>query len=233
MNTGHIQKSYDEGIKAIKNRIVLMAEMVSNELEATITAFAERDKTQAVESAAADELVNASERIIDQLVIETVVRHQPVASDLRELVVALRISKELERIGDYAKNIAFHSTTLDDLEVTGEEQRLIDLGHAVNTMLVEVIQAYQDRDTKMAQTIREQDVDIDKLYSKIFADLLTIATYNGEFAPACTHLSFVGRSLERIADHVTDIAEDILYLVQGEYPADDREKADDSAFISV
>ncbi len=231
MTARHIQKSYDDDINSIRNRIVLMAEMVSNELEDTINAFADRDKTQAVESAAADELVNASERLIDQQVIESVVRHQPVASDAREFVAALRISKVLERIGDYAKNIAFHSTTLDDLEPTGEEQLVIDLGHAVNTMLVEVIQAYQERDVHLAQTIRQQDLDIDKLYSKIFQDLLTLATGNGAFAPACTHLSFIGRGFERIGDHVTDIAEEILYLVQGEFPADDREKADDTAFI--
>ena len=233
MSSRHIQTSFDKDINSIRERIVLMAEMVSNELEETINAFAERDETQAVESAAADDLINASERIIDELVVQAVVRHQPVASDCRELISALRISKDLERIGDYAKNIANHSTTLDQLEPTGEEQRVIDLGHAVNTMLVEAIQAYQERDTKLAQTIRAQDVDIDILYSKIFEDLLTISTYNGEFAPACTHLSFIGRSMERIGDHVTDIAEEVIYLVHGEIPLDDRAKADQSAFVKV
>ena len=233
MSGKHIQKSFDNDIKSVQEKVIMMAKMVSNELESTINAFEARDQLGAEDSAAADELINASERIIDTLIIETVVRHQPMASDCRTFVSALRISKDLERMGDYAKNIAHHSTTLDEMDPVGEEQRIVDLGHAVNTMLREVIDAYEKQDLSMAKTIRQQDVDIDELYTKIFKDLMTIATYNGEFAPACTHLSFIARSLERIGDHVTDIAEEIIYQSTGEFLPDDRQKADDSAYIKI
>ena len=233
MSARHIQKSFDDDIQTVHDKILFMAKMVSNELEGCINAFEARDEMGSVESAAADELINASERIIDELIIKAIVIHQPMASDIREFVAALRISKDLERIGDYAKNIANHSSTLDQLEPTGEEQRIIDMGHAVNTMLREVIDAYASKDISLAETIRQQDYDIDELYTKIFSDLLTISTYNGEFAPACTHLSFIARSLERIGDHVTDIAEEIIYLATGEFPQDDRQKADDSAYVKV
>lgn len=231
MTVRHIQSSYDDDIKSVHDKITIMAKMVSNELEGCINAFAARDQVGSEESAAADELINASERIIDELVIQAIVRHQPMASDMRVFVAALRISKDLERIGDYAKNIANHSSTLDHLNPTGEEQRVIDMGHAVITMLNEVIEAYSKKDTHLAETIRQQDIDIDELYTKIFADLLTINSENGKFAPACTHLSFIARSLERIGDHVTDIAEEVIYLKSGKFPSDDRAKADESAFV--
>ena len=228
-----IRTGFEQSLKRLHDEVLVLGSMVEEALTSSVMLLKERDIEGAERLIAYDARVNEKRFEIEEETLTLIATQQPVASDMRTLAAVLEIVTELERIGDYAKNIAFHSTTLDELQVTGEEQRLIDLGHAVNTMLIEVIQAYQDRDIKMAQTIRQQDVDIDKLYSKIFEDLLTISTYNGEFAPACTHLSFVGRSFERIGDHVTDIAEDILYLVQGEYPADDREKADDSAFIRV
>lgn len=230
MAGGHIQKSFDLDLQQVQRRVTLMAEMVSRELSDSIDAFIHRDETEAEETIAADELVDASERIIDNLIIESIVRHQPMASDCRRLIAALRISRELERVGDYAATVASHSRTLDRLQPTGEEQRVIDMGHAVHTMLEEVIEAYVDLDASKAELVRGQDVDIDELYTKIFTDLLIINRGDAELSSSCTHLAFVARSLERIGDHVTGIAEEILYIVNGEFPHDLREKADESAF---
>jgi phosphate transport system protein len=231
MNAKHIQKSFDLDLQDIKNRITIMAEMVSKELSDSVQAFSERDESQAADSVAADDLVNASERIIDDLVVSSVVRHQPMATDLRHLLSALRISRELERIGDYAKNVAKHSITLDHLKLTGEEQRVLDMGHAVNTMLEEVIEAYNDQDINKAELVRDQDQDIDELFTKIFSDLLKINENNAHLASACSHLLFIARGFERIGDHATDIAEEVIFLVKGEFPEDDRVKADFSASI--
>jgi len=233
MSSEHIQKSFDNDLADVRRKVTIMAEMVSQELLDSIQAFVDRDQQQAIDSAAADDLINASERLLDDLIIRSIVLHQPMASDCRQLIAALRISKDLERIGDYATNIANHSTTLDQLEVTGEEQRVIDMAHAVQTMLQEVIEAYVDADTKKAKLVRDQDMDIDELFTKIFSDLLIINRNNAEMASACSHLSFIARSLERIGDHVTDIAEEILYIVNGDFPEDERIKADKSAFVKV
>lgn len=233
MSSQHIQKSFDNDLQLIQRQVIGMAEMVSQELSDCISAFSERDQDQASDSIAVDDLVNASERIIDNLVIQSIVLHQPMASDCRQLIAALRISKDLERIGDYANNIANHSTTLDKLMLTGEEQRVIDLAHAVHTMMEEIIQAYSNQDAALAETVRQQDTDIDELYTKIFADLLSINIQNSSMSSACTHLSFIARSLERIGDHITDISEEIIYTVSGEFPEDDRLKADGSAFVKV
>lgn len=225
----HIKKSVDATLKQVHHKVLVMGEMVHRELTDTISAFISRDETEASESIAAEILVNASERIIDDLIIQSIVTQQPMASDCRQLIAALRIAKDLERVGDYAANIAKHSQTLDHLNLTGEEQRVIDMGHAVTTMLEEVIESYEKLDADKARLVRDQDVDIDELYTKIFADLLTINRKNPGLSDACTHLAFIARSLERVGDHITDIAEEVLYIVQGEFPPDDRAKADRSA----
>jgi len=220
---------FDSALAQVQHKVALMAEMVSQELSDSLEAFIHRDRQEASESIASDSLIDASERIIDNLIINSITNRQVDEDECRNLVAALRISRDLERIGDYAKNIANHSQTLDELKITGEEQRVIDMGHAVLTMLQEVIEAYATLDPVKAELARGQDVDIDELYTKIFADLLAINHGDASLASACTHLSFVARSLERIGDHITDIAEEVLYIARGEYPAEDREKADNSA----
>ena len=220
---------FDSELAQVQHKVALMAEMVSQELADSLGAFIHRDRQEASESIETDSLIDASERIIDNLIIGSITSHELDPNECRNLVAALRISKDLERIGDYAKNLAQHSQTLDDLEITGEEQRVIDMGHAVMTMLEEVIEAYATLDPVKAELVRGHDVDVDELYTKIFADLLAINHANAELASACTHLSFVARSLERIGDHITDIAEEVLYITRGEYPGDEREKADESA----
>lgn len=231
MVSNHIHKAFDNDLQEVRHKVILMAEMVCKELSDSIQAFAARDKDQAADTVAADSLINASERIIDDQIIRSIVLHQPVASDCRQLIAALRISKDLERIGDYATNIANHSVTLDQLDISGEEQRVIDMGHAVTTMLEEVIQAFTAQDAKLAELVRQQDEQIDELYTKIFSEVLSINSSNARQAGTCTHLILVARSIERIGDHITDIAEEILYTVEGVFPDDNRKKADGSALI--
>ena len=220
---------FDSDLAQIQHKVALMAEMVSQELSDSLEAFIHRDQQEASESIEADTLIDASERIIDDLIIASITNHQIDENECRNLVAALRISRDLERIGDYAKNIAAHSQTLDTLDLTGEEQRVIDMGHAVSTMLDEVIEAYAKLDAEQAELVRGQDVDVDELYTKIFADLLAINHANADHASACTHLSFVARSLERIGDHITGIAEEVLYITRGVYPGEERAKADSAA----
>lgn len=229
----HIQQSFDTDLQHIKQHIIGMAEMVNLEVNESLSAFAQRDQEQANDTMQSDGLIDASERIIDNEVVRAIVLHQPVATDCRQLLAALRIGRELERIGDYAANIAMHSITLDQLELTGEEMRVLDMGHAVLTMLEEVIEAYTDEDVKKAQLIRQQDEAIDELYSKIFEDLLQINTHDSSKASACTHLIFIARFLERIGDIITNIAEEILFIIKGEFPEDERPKADTTAYITA
>lgn len=231
MTNNHIQQSFDNDLKNIKQHIIGMAEMVQLEVNESLSAFSERDEDQANDTMESDELIDASERIIDHQVVTAIVLHQPMASDCRQLIAALRISRELERIGDYASNIAMHSITLDQLELTGEEARVMDLGHAVLTMLEEAIEAYSELNAVKAELIRQQDEAIDELYSKIFNDLLQLNATKPNMVSAGTHLIFIARFLERIGDIVTNIAEEILFIVNGEFVETARPKADTTAYI--
>lgn len=231
MTTKHILKHFEKELGLVHEKVLGMAEMVYRELADCLQAFSERDVNAASDAKAADFLINDSERIIDKLIVSTIVLHQPMASDCRQLIAALRISRELERIGDYATNIANHSTTLDQLKITGEEQGVSDMGQAVERMLRDVIDAFSNQDANAAESIRQQDEEIDKQYTQLFSNLISINSNNPELASACTHLIFIARSLERIGDHITDIAEEILFVVKGEFPEDDRSKADTTAFI--
>ena len=231
MSKQHTLKNFDKNLQSVRDKVLGMAEMVRQELADCMQAFADRDQLEAYDAEAADVLINSSERIIDNLVVSTIVLHQPVASDCRELIAALRISRDLERIGDYATNIADHSITLDQLPPTGKEKNLNEMGQAVQAMLDHLINAYILMDGKEAETIRQQDVEVDQYYTEIFSDLVAISGKQPDLSNACTHQVLVGRSLERIGDHITDMAEEILFVVNGEFPEDDRTKADGSAFV--
>ncbi|CAA6828760.1 MAG: Phosphate transport system regulatory protein PhoU [uncultured Thiotrichaceae bacterium] len=231
MSTQHILKPFDRDLKSVHNRVVGMAEMVSQELTDCFNAFVHRDKLEASDAVVADDLINASERIIDDLIVKTIVLHQPMAADCRLLIAALRVSKDLERIGDYATNIANHSRTLDELELTGQEQAVFAMGETVQDMMEDVIHAYTNNDAITAENVRQQDGAVDDTYTAVFANLIATSTEKPELSAACTHLVFIARSLERIGDHITDIAEEVLFVVNGVFPEDDRLKADVSAFV--
>lgn len=231
MTSQHILKPFEKDLQSVHFKITGMAEMVYQELSDSLKAFEDRDQDEASDAVAADVLINDCERIIDNLIVSTIILHQPMASDCRRLIAALRIAKDLERVGDYATNIANHSSTLDQLKLTGEEQRVLEMGKAVLSMMGSLIKAYESQDVIAAESIRQQDEEIDNQYTQIFADLISINRQDAELASACTHLILIARSLERIGDHITDIAEEILFVVNGNFPEDDRIKADGSAFV--
>ncbi|MEZ5534454.1 MAG: phosphate signaling complex protein PhoU [Thiolinea sp.] len=233
MPVQHTLKPFEKKLHAVQEKVTGMAEMVNKELADSLHALQNRNQDEAVDVAAEDVLIDASERVIDELVIQTIALHQPMATDCRLLVAALRIAKDLERIGDYAANIANHSATLDQLEPTGEERRVHEMGQAVQGMMNDVITAYMKQDEKAATVVRGQDEQVDKQYTQIFANLIAISTRQPDLSAACTHLTFVARSLERIGDHITDIAEEIIFVTTGSMPEQSRIKADGSASVKA
>jgi phosphate transport system protein len=227
----HTLKPFDRDLQTVQEKIINMAEMTDQELANSLHAFSERNQDEAADVIREDVLINAAERVIDDLVVQTIVLHQPVASDCRLLVAALRIAKDLERIGDYATNIANHSLTLSQLELTGKEKAVSAMGGMVQKMMQGIVEAYSNKDVDVAKTIRQADEEVDKQYTQIFADLLAISSSQAQHSTACMHLTMIARSLERIGDHITDIAEDILFMVEGKLPEESRSKADTSAFV--
>jgi phosphate transport system protein len=149
-----------------------------------------------------------------------------MARDLREVYSALRISADLERIGDYAANVAKRSMVLNQGAPVALAQGLPALARLANELVGEAVQAYRDRDADRALAVRNRDAELDVQYTALFRELLTYMAEDPRHITACTHLLFMAKNIERIGDHATNIAENTWFLVHGELPADLREKRD-------
>jgi phosphate transport system protein len=167
------------------------------------------------------------QREIEEQAVLMIARRQPVASDLREIVAALRIVSDLERIGDYAKNIAKRSLAIN---TQGQPTKLAlgveHMGELVQQQLKDVLDAYSQRDEATAVRVWRGDEAIDAMYTSLFRELLTYMMEDPRNIGFCTHLLFCAKNIERIGDHSTNIAETVYYAVRGEVLAEDRPKVD-------
>lgn len=232
MASGHTVTAFDDDLNTLKDTIAEMAGLAEQELAQALSALGERDGEGAASAADADDAINQRERAIDELAIRIIATRQPMANDLRAIIAGLRTANDLERIGDQAKNIANRALTLSQMPPTGMESAVLQLGSLVRDMLRDVIDAFMVLDEAKAQAVRARDEEIDIAHTELFREILGINAADATKASACTHLSLVARSLERIGDHVTNIAEDILFIVHGTIPLDDRTKADESFFVT-
>ena len=231
VSTEHIQKSFDADLGRLDAAINELGEMVRRELDAALAALDHHNASEAAEVADIDTSVNLKERSIDDLAIRIIALRQPMATDLRFIIATLQIARDLERIGDYAENIADHTLTLAQMGETGIEGKVGELGAKVQTMLAAMLETFKSRDIERAMEIRNSDAENDSLYTDIFRELLNMNCQAQGKSSACVHLMFIARSLERIGDHITNIAEDVFYIVTGKVPADKRPKADLTAFL--
>ena len=150
----------------------------------------------------------------------------PVSRDLREVYAALRISADIERIGDYAANVAKRSIVLNQTAPVSAARGLPALAKLANTLVREAVEAYGSRDAERAMAVRSRDAELDAEYTGLFRELLTYMAEDPRQITACTHLLFMAKNIERIGDHATNIAENTWFLVHGEQPAEEREKRD-------
>ena len=150
----------------------------------------------------------------------------PLARDLREILASLRIASDIERIGDYAANVAKRSTALNAAPPLPHTRGLAALGQLVVRQVRDVLVAYAHNDVAAAQRVRDQDAEVDTLYTGLFRELLTYMMEDARSITPCTHLLFMAKNLERIGDHATNIAENIWFLVHGDDSLPPREKRD-------
>ena len=183
------------------------------------------DPVAAARIVANDEAIDVLEREIGQEVMTLALRG-PMARDLRELLAALRIAADIERIGDYAANVAKRSTALNAVPPLPHTRGLNVLGQRVLQQLRDVLQAFVANDAEAAERVRARDVDVDTLHTGLFRELLTYMMEDPRAITPCTHLLFMAKNLERIGDHATNIAENIWFLVHGDGPMAPREKRD-------
>ncbi|MDR7134105.1 phosphate transport system protein [Lysobacter niastensis] len=224
----HIVKSYDEEQRRLLNETLRMGEMAAAQLQAALDVVQRRDDKAAERIIANDEAIDALEQEVSHDVMKLALRG-PMARDLREILAAIRITADIERIGDYAANVAKRSTALNLLPPLPHVSGLQAIGALAVQQVRDVMQAYRDSDIEAAQRVRARDADIDVAYTALFRELLTYMMEDARSITACTHLLFMAKNIERIGDHATNIAENVWFLVKGEELLPPREKRDDSS----
>ena len=233
MGTEHIVRSFAQELQRLSNLVTQMGGVAEAQVEAAVKAVSRRDVGLATQVMQADARLDAYERDIDAEAVRLLALRQPMAQDLREIVSALKVSADLERIGDYAANVAKRSLALAQVPVVRPAAGIPRMGRLVAAILKEVLDAYIERDVGKAIAAWERDEELDDLYTSLFREVLTYMMEDPRNITPCTHLLFMAKNLERIGDHATNIAETIHYLVVGTTLRDQRPKKDASSFAVV
>ena len=222
----HIVKSFAEQLDALSKGVAQMGGLVEAQFTNAIEAIAKRDTSLAEVAIRTDERVDRLQQSVEELALKVLALRQPMAVDLRSTLGAIKIASELERIGDYAKNIGKRSLVLNREPPIRLTQSLARMGRQTLAQLKSVLDAYSDRDAEAAKNVWLQDEEIDELYNSLFRELLTYMMEDPRMIGLCTHLLFVAKNLERTGDHATNIAETVYYMASGERLPGERPKAD-------
>ena len=221
----HTVKAYDKELESLDRRIAEMGGIAEKMVIDAMDALANSDSALAQQVIQTDERLDALQREIEDSAILTIARRQPMAVDLREIVGAIRVAGDLERVGDLAKNIAKRSIKI------GAEPRsrreIVGLKHMNDVaaeLLKDVLDAFAQRDAERARAVWERDAELDALEDSVFRDLLTHMMEDPRNISYCAHLLFCSKNIERIGDHATNIAETVTYLVTGQALAGERPK---------
>lgn len=227
MNTDHIVTSFDTDLNKIESLILEMGGLVEQQLLSCTKALKLGDRDLAKDVIRADAKINAIEADINQMSIEVLALRQPVASDLRTVVMTLKIANHLERIGDYIKNMARRTNTITKADAfVGSIGTLSRMSEKVQAMINAALDAYNRRDPDAAETVRADDEDVDQMHNALFRELLTYMMEDTRNISGCMHLLFIAKNIERMGDHAVEIAGETIYLVTGEWPTDKRVKGD-------
>ena len=229
----HIVKSFEQELNRLRSLITEMGGMVESEVALACQAVLERDDTAAAAVVEADPKVDALEQQVQQFVIRLLALRQPMAQDLRLIVAGLRMTGDLERIGDYAANVAKRSMVLGQFTLPFTLTGLANMGRLVQQNLKAMIDAIGENDADAAVAVWRSDEEVDGIYNALFRELITYMMEDPRNITPCTHLLFIAKNLERIGDHATNIAETIHYAVPGTPLSEARPKADTSAYAVV
>ncbi len=221
----HIVSAYDKELGLLGRKIAEMGGIAEKMLSDAMDSLADLDADLARATVAVDPRLDLLQREIEEHAILTIARRQPMAVDLREIVAAIRISADLERVGDLAKNIAKRAVVVTtEARLPRAIIGLKSMHEAAALSLKDVLDAYAHRDVERARDVWLRDANLDALEDSVFRDLLTFMMEDPRNISFCTHLLFCSKNIERIGDHSTNIAETIVYLVTGEALPVDRPK---------
>ncbi len=224
--TEHILKRFDDDLQRLTGVILQMGDSAASQLDAALRALERRDSSAAKAVIAADQAIDVLELDVGHDVVRLLALHQPMARDLREVLAALRIASDIERIGDYAANAAKRSIALNETPAIAPVPGLTALATLAGEMLRAVLIAYRDRDGERALAVRARDAELDAMYTSLFRELLTYMAEDPRSISASIHVLFIAKNLERVGDHATNIAENIWFILHGEPPSVAREKRD-------
>jgi phosphate transport system protein len=228
----HIVTSFEVDLKKLRDMIAGMGGLVERAVADATTALLDHDPDIASSVVALDPQIDAEEHSVEQFAVQLLALRQPVADDLRQVVAALKVITDLERIGDYAANIAKRSLVINKVAGNMALSGLGQMARLVQQNLKTVIDAVGEADPQKAITVWRADQMVDDLYNTIFRELITYMMEDARNITACTHLLFIAKNLERIGDHATNIAELTYYAITGESLPDFRPKGDQtSAYI--
>ncbi|HQS83626.1 MAG: phosphate transport system regulatory protein PhoU [Alphaproteobacteria bacterium 16-39-46] len=213
--TDHIVKSYDDELNRLTAMILEMGQLLEAQLEKVLECLTKGDNKIAQEIVDKDIEVDRLENKIDTSAVRLLALRQPVASDLRNVVAALKISAHLERMADYAVNVSKRVIALNQMGPIKYVSSITRLVRLVQEMIRDVLKAYSQLDDKAAHEIWKRDEEVDELYNGFVRELLTYMMEDPRNISPCIHILFIAKNIERMGDHVTNIAEHIHYLVHG------------------
>ena len=232
MNT-HIVSAFDEELSELRKLIAQMGGLAEDQFGKSIDALSRSDKVLAEKVIASDDKIDRLEKELEERAIKLIAKRQPMAADLRAIIVAIRISSDLERIGDLAKNIAKRTLAVDEQLPRSVNAGMTRMAELAMEQLSDVLDAYARLDVDKAQDVWVKDSRIDQIYNSVFRELLTYMMEDARTIGMCTHLLFGAKNIERIGDHTTNIAENIHYLVTGGPPQGERPKEDATSITPV
>ncbi|EPX84501.1 phosphate uptake regulator, PhoU [Rubellimicrobium thermophilum DSM 16684] len=233
MNEPHTLKAYDRDLETLQAHVLKMGGLVEEAIRHGAEALARRDAETADRIRRGDRAIDALEQQIVDEVARIIALRAPMASDLRILLTALRLANSLERMGDYAKNVAKRVTVLASLPAWGVEASLGRMAREVGEMLRDTLDAFVRRDEAMARDVLLRDEALDQMYNALFRELLTFMMEDPRTITPMMHLHFIAKNTERMGDIVTNMAEQVIYLVTGERPREDRPKGDRTAYVGA
>jgi phosphate transport system protein len=229
--TEHTAKAFDVDLQDLGRMVAEMGGLAEKQIGEAMDALAKRDGSLAQGVIAHDDKIDALQRDIEERAILTIARRQPMAVDLREVIAALRIANDLERIGDLAKNIAKRVAVLDG---EFQSQRLMrgleHMADLVLTQIKDVLDSYARREVNKALAVWRGDEEVDAVNNSLFRELLTYMLEDPRNITVCIHLLFCAKNIERMGDHATNVAETVYYMVEGRMLADERPKGDTTSY---
>lgn len=227
MQTQHITTAYDRELEAIQAQIMRMGGLVEEAIRTSAKALEELDLDLAEKILARDHAIDELDELINQEVARLIALRAPTAVDLRLILTVMKVAGSLERIGDYAKNMAKRTHVLSELPpMPAGTASLRRMAREVERMLNDALDAYIQRDVDLARDVIDRDREVDQIYNALFREFLTFMMEDPRNITPFMHMHFIAKNVERMGDHATSIAEWVIYLVTGERPDEARPKAD-------